>query len=61
MVKQFEVHISVFLFDISLNIDISIQQKTNLSGNFEGQTSKNYFKVKPARVSHILGRLLNQF
>ena len=27
------------------NIDISIQQKTNLSGNFEGQTTKNYLRL----------------
>ena len=35
-----------FSFDISLNIEISIQQKTNLiSGNFEGQTTKNYLRL----------------
>ena len=46
MVESFEVLIFVFLFDSSFKIDISIQQKTNLSNNFEGQNTKFYLKLR---------------
>ena len=53
------------LFDGSFKINMSIQYQTNLNDNFEGQrqncSTKLLFKVKPARIFHILGRLPSHF
>ena len=53
------------LFDGSFKINMRIQHQTNLNDNFEGQRKncsiKVLFKVKPARIFHILGRLSGFF
>ena len=53
------------LFDGSSKISMSIQHQTNSNDDFEGQrqhcSTKVLFKVKPARIFHILGRLPSFF
>ena len=64
LVKYFAFVVAL-LFDDSLKINLSIQHQTNLNDNFEGQrqncSTKVLFKVKPARIFHILGRLTGLF
>ena len=49
------------LFGGNFKINMGIQHQTNLNDNFEGQgqngSTKVLFKVKPAWIFHILGRL----
>ena len=51
------------LFDGSFKVNMSIQHQTTLNDSFEGQrencSTKLLFKVKPAWIFHILGRLFS--
>ena len=53
------------LFDGSFKINMSIHHEIILNDNFEGQrqncSTKVLFKVKPARIFHILRRLPGLF